>query len=316
MKPPYHVTGLMLRLIVSIAEKIGEINARYMDRPSPQLRKQNEIRTIHASLQIEGNILSEDQITALLENKRVIGPPKDIAEVVNAIAVYDRLSTFVATSEMSFLTAHKMLMNGLIADAGSYRKQGVGIVKGADIQHLAPPAANVPYLMKDLFAYLKNKDEPALIKSCVFHYETEFIHPFMDGNGRIGRLWQTIILLEAYPIFAILPLETLISNDQDSYYKALSDSDNAGKSTAFIEYMLGIIDESLTDLVKTSRTLTSTERLAYFTNLGRTEFTRKDYMAVFKEISSATASRDLAKGVALGLFAKSGDKKMTLYKLT
>lgn len=315
MTPPYQITSAILKSIASISEKLGSLNARYLDKPEPVLRKQNRIKTIHSSLQIEGNTLSEQQITAILDNKRVVGPQKDIVEVVNAIQVYSNLSLFKSTSEKSFLTAHKMLMKDLIADAGKYRNQGVGIVKGANVAHIAPPHANVPYLMKDLFKYLRG-DEIALIKSCVFHYEMEFIHPFMDGNGRMGRLWQTLILMDEYPVFEHLPFETLISENEHEYYRALSLSDKAGTSTIFIEYMLGIINTSLNaSLTYRSKTLKDIDRLKYFAALNMQEFTRKDYMDMFKELSSATASRDLRKGVELGLFVKSGDKINTIYKL-
>jgi Fic family protein len=314
MKPPYEITTNILKLVTQISEKIGEINANLLDKPSPKLRKQNRVKTIHNSLKIEGNTLTEQQITAIIENKRVIGPKKDIVEVLNAIEVYDAIENFKYYSEKDFLKAHKMLMKGLIAAPGKYRNQGVGIVKGDKVEHIAPPFENVPYLMKDLFKYLKDKSELSLIKSCVFHYEMEFIHPFIDGNGRMGRLWQTIILRDEYPIFEFIPLETLISKSQKEYYRALSDSDSKGNSTYFIEYMLGVIDKTLEQTLNFgSRKLKQIDRLNYFIELGKTKFTRKDYMNVFKDISTATASRDLNKGIELKLFKKVGEKNKTKY---
>jgi Fic family protein len=169
--------------------------------------------------------------------------------------------------------------------------------------------------MKDLFSYLKSKDEMTLIKSCVFHYETEFIHPFLDGNGRMGRLWQTVILMKEYPVFEYLPFETFISQTPKDYYDVLSMCDNNGDSTEFIEYMLGIIDSSLNELLGlNNRLVTDIERIDYFISLGKTDFTRKDYMNVFRNLSSSTASRDLKKGVDLNLFTRTGDKNKTLYK--
>jgi len=316
MKPPYNLSPKILQLITSISEKLGEVNATYLSKQSPQLRKANKIKTIHSSLQIEGNTLSEDQITALIENKRVVGPKKEILEVMNAIKVYDNLTVYKSASEKSFLKAHQILMNHLIEKSGKYRTKGVGIVKGSKLEHVAPSQKQVPYLMKDLFEYVKDKDELPLIKSCVFHYELEFIHPFIDGNGRMGRLWQTIILMEAYPVFEFLPFETLISKTQKEYYKSLSLSDNAGKSTIFIEYMLNVINKSLEVLLKyKSRTLKNTDRLSYFINKNIRQFTRKDYMAVFKDISTATASRDLKVGIEQKLLKKAGKKSKTLYKL-
>ena len=316
MKPPYQITPKILSLITSISEKIGEVNATFLNRPSPKLRKQNKIKTIHSSLKIEGNTLTEAQITALLENKRVIGPKKDIIEVLNAIEVYENLKNYNPSNKRSFLKAHKDLMTNLIEEPGKYRTQSVGIVKGSKVEHLAPPFDKVPFLMKDLFNYLKKSKEIELIKSCVFHYEMEFIHPFLDGNGRMGRLWQTLVLMEKYPVFEFLPFETLISNDQVNYYKALAESDKSGKSTTFIEYMLNVINISISELLDfNNRTLSEQDRLEYYISLNKTEFTRKDYMNVFKDISSATASRDLKKGAELGLFEKIGEKNKTMYRL-
>lgn len=314
MKPPYDITPKILKLISSISEKIGEVNANYLTKQSPQLRKQNRIKTIHSSLRIEGNTLTEEQITALIENKRVIGPEKDVLEVLNAIKVYEKLDSYKFSSDKSFLKAHPELMNGLIESAGKYRKKGVGIVKGTIVEHVAPPFENVPHLMKDLFEYLKDSDELTLIKSCVFHYEMEFIHPFLDGNGRMGRLWQTLILMAEYPVFEFLPFETLISKTQDEYYKSLALSDKSGKSTYFIEYMLGVIEKSLESLLNyNNRVLKDVDRLEYFMNLGIKEFNRKDYMNVFKDLSSATASRDLKKGMEMNMFESVGNLNKTKY---
>jgi Fic family protein len=316
MNPPYQITPVILKLIVSISEKLGQINAKFLDKPSPKLRKENRIKTIHSSLSIEGNTLTEEQITALLENKRIIGPKEEVNEVLNAIKAYNYLNKFDPHSSKSFLKAHEILMKGLVPENGKYRKKGVGIMAGDRLAHLAPPAENVPHLMNDLFLYLKTSKEIALIKSCVFHYEMEFIHPFIDGNGRMGRMWQTLILMREYPAFEFIPFENLIHKSQSKYYQALSQSDKSGNSTPFIEYMLQVIDDSLkTTLDVKSHILNTEDRLAYFSQLNQTEFTRKDYMNIFKEISSATASRDLKKGVELRLFKKQGDKTKTIYRI-
>jgi Fic family protein len=316
-KPPYEITPLILKRISSISEKIGAISAHLLDRPSPKLRKQNRIRTIHSSLKIEGNTLTEEQVTALLENKRVVGAQKDIREVLNANRVYELLSTFNPVSSTSFLSAHALLMQDLEEQAGKYRTKGVGIYLGSQVMHVAPPAPLVPKLMNDLFEYVKNADELTLIKSCVFHYEMEFIHPFLDGNGRMGRLWQTVILMKEYPIFEFLPFETLIMKTQQEYYSALAQSDKAGNSTVFMAYMLGVIDKSLGELLQyNNRILKDSDRLDYFLSLQKEAFSRKDYMDVFKDISTATASRDLKKGLELNLFYKMGDKNQTIYKRT
>lgn len=316
MKPPYDITSKILSLIASISEKIGEVSAYHLDKPSPQLRKQNKIKTIHSSLRIEGNTLSEQQITALLENKRIVGPEKDILEVLNANKVYETLGGFKPNSEKDFLKAHKLLMEGLMENPGKYRNQGVGIFQGEDVAHIAPPAGNVPTLMHQLFEYLKSSDEIPLVKSCVFHYEMEFIHPFLDGNGRMGRLWQTVILRNKYAVFEFLPFESLITKSQQNYYEALAKSDKSGNSTVFIEYMLDVIDQSLSELLMPNqRIMTETGRLDYFYSLSKNEFTRKDYLNVFKNISVATASRDLKKGLEMGLFEREGTKNTALYKL-
>ncbi len=316
MKPPYEITGSILKLTNDISEKLGEIKAYYLDKTQPKLRRQNKIKTIYSSLKIEGNTLSEEQITALINNKRVVAPHKDIIEVLNAIEVYEMINTFSPYSIASFKKAHKLLMNGLILEAGEFRKESVGIAHGKEISHIAPPYKNVPYLMQELFDYVKNNDDPILIKSCVFHYEMEFIHPFTDGNGRMGRLWQTVILMDKYPVFEFLPFESLISRTQKEYYKALSLSDKKANSTPFIEYLLNVIDNSLVELLKfRGRRLSAKERLEYLLDKEITEFSRKEYMDIFKNISTSTASRDLKKGVEMGILKKTGEKNKTKYIL-
>jgi Fic family protein len=208
-----------------------------------------------------------------------------------------------------------MLMADLLLDAGRYRRSGVGILKGTKVEHVAPPAQNLSHLMTELFSFLKKSDELTLIKSCVFHYEIEFIHPFSDGNGRMGRLWQTLLLMQQYPLFEYLPFETLISKNQKNYYKALAASDKKGSSTIFIEFMLGIINNSLDELL-TNRvgSISMPERLELFISSGIGVFTRKDYLNYFRTISSATASRDLKYAADKKLIRKSGDKSKTVYK--
>ena len=315
MKPPYQLTPTIFKLVTRISERLGEAKALYIDKPSPQLRKRNRVKTIYSSLRIEGNTLTEEQITAIIDNKRVIGPKEDILEVRNAIEVYDHLEQYDPYSAASFLSAHGVLMKGLIEKPGRYRTENVGILQGDKVAHLAPPAGNVDYLMNELFTYLKKSDDLLLIKSCVFHYEVEFIHPFLDGNGRMGRLWQSVILSREYPVFTYLPFETLISATQQQYYEVLGQSDRKGESTVFIEYMLEVIDQSLAELLSIgNRAMNQKDRLRYFHSMKITSFSRKDYMEVFKDISSATASRDLQQGVKMGLFDKTGDKRNTVYR--
>ena len=316
MKPPYILTSEILKLVSEVSHKIGEVNASFLTKQSPELRKRNRIRTIQASLAVEGNTLSLDQITAIIENKRVLGPAKDIKEVANAIEVYKQLNKFNPFIQKSFFSAHKILMQGLIKNAGQYRNSGVGIVKGSQIAHLAPPASNVSFLMNDLFNYIKKTNELILIKSCVFHYEMEFIHPFSDGNGRMGRLWQTLLLIQQYPVFEFLPFETLIRKNQKKYYQALATSDKQGESTFFIEFMLKILSDSFDELLtERSGPLSSSDRIRIFLTSGIKEFTRKNYMNYFKMISSATASRDILLAVKENLVKKIGDKNKTIYKV-
>ena len=315
MKPPYTLTGTILQQISLISEKIGEINATHLQRPKAELRKSNRIKTIQSSLEIEGNTLTVEQVTAILENKRVIAPQKDILEVKNAIAAYDAIKSFKSFSFSAFLSAHKILMNGLIATAGKLRTGNVGIVKGSKLTHLAPPGGMVKPLIKDLFLYIKKDTEPILIKSCVFHYELEFIHPFTDGNGRMGRLWQTVLLMQQYPVFEFLPIESIIKKKQKEYYNVLSQSDKAGQCTVFIEFMLQVLAEALEELLDSRpSSLSSIDRLLLFkSQIGTQLFSRQDYLRTFKNISPATASRDLKEAVDKKLLKKSGDKRMTVY---
>jgi Fic family protein len=314
MNPPYSITSQILLLVSSISEKIGKINSVFLEKPSPRLRKQNRIKTIHNSLKIEGNTLTVEQVTGLIENKRVLGPQKDIREVRNAIELYDRFEKYDCTSEKSFLRAHSVLMSGLIDNPGSYRDKNVGIAKGGKLAHVAPPYHQVKRLMNDLFQYVKESDEPALIKSCVFHYEMEFIHPFVDGNGRMGRLWQMLILASEHSVFEYMSIESLIYEAQSQYYSVLSECDKKGNSTLFIEFMLDIIDNSLSELLtQSSWPKTGEERLEYFLNLHAGSFSRKDYLSVFRNISSATASRDLVSGVRKGILKASGRHNKTVY---
>ena len=318
MKPPYTITAEIISLISSISEKIGVVNATYLDRPSPHLRKSNRVRTIRASLEIEGNQLSEEQITAIIENKRVLGPQNEILEVKNAIAVYDLLPELNPHSSSDFLRAHGILMQGLDPRAGSFRNTSVGITKGSKISHVAPPADRVGGLMHDLLGFVSNSADHPLITSCAAHYEIEFIHPFTDGNGRMGRLWQTLLLMQHYRVFQYLPFETIIKEHQEEYYEMLEVSDRAGESTKFITFILSTINDSLAELLGQSNPLNSSEeRISYFLETFEGDsFSRKDFMKSIKNISSATASRDLRYAVEKGLIIKFGDKRNARYSVS
>lgn len=255
-EPPFKITSQIIDLISQISEAVGEINSLENSPRHLELRKENRIKTIHSSLAIENNSLSLEQITAIIEGKRVLGSPNEIQEVKNALQAYELLLTLNSYEEKDLLKAHKLMMADLVERNGKYRKDGVGIFDGNQVVHLAPPADIVPFLMSDLFEWLKNSDVHPLIKSCVFHYEFEFIHPFQDGNGRMGRLWQTVILKEWKSVFAWLPIETLIKENQVEYYNALNSSDSDANSTNFTVFMLQTILRTIKEIIETEKKIT------------------------------------------------------------
>ena len=250
--PPFTVTDEITTLIVEIGEAIGLLSID-TSVPSVKLRKQNRIKTIQSSLAIENNSLSVEQVTDIIEGKRVLGAPNEIKEVKNAIDAYNLLFELNPYKESDLLKAHKLMTSELVAESGKYRHGGVGVFDNTRCIHLAPPASRVPELMQDLFLWTKHSDTHLLIRSCVFHYEFEFIHPFADGNGRMGRLWQTLLLMQWKPIFAWIPVETIVKENQQEYYDAIARSDKVGNSTAFITFMLGCILETLKDIQKSNQ---------------------------------------------------------------
>jgi len=316
MKPPYEITHKMLDLYGQITEALGVCKSLMLIKPEARLRKQNRIKTIHSSLAIEGNTLNIAHVTAIIENSHVIGPKKDILEVQNAIKAYDQLSTFNPNQVKDFLKVHNILMNGLILHPGQFRKSQVGILKGKEVAHIAPGYDMVPGLMKDLFEYLKKDKDLEIIKSCVFHYEMEFIHPFEDGNGRMGRYWQTRLLMEVNPIFEFVPIEKVIRDNQEEYYKVLEISDSSGSSTSFIEFMLEVINKSLRETIDETKALNPdySKRVEFALSELNGIFDRKEYMKVCKGISTATASRDLKQLLEDGKIEAIGTKRMTKYR--
>ena len=248
-QPPFTLNNQMLDYVADIAQKVGRVDAYGQLSRSPQLRKENRIRTIHSSLAIENNTLSLEQVTAVIEGKHVIAPPKDLLEVQNAIKVYEDIDSFDPLSIDDLLRAHKELMGGLVSEAGRLRSGNVGVFAGDKLIHAGTPAKYVPNVLADLFSWLASGEVHPLITSCVFHYEFEFIHPFQDGNGRMGRLWQTLILSRWNDLFAWLPVETLVKEHQEDYYDALAGSDEQGDCTRFIEFMLGMISQALDDVI-------------------------------------------------------------------
>lgn len=239
--PPFTISAGIVSLVARISEAVGRLAALEAAEKSLRLRRVNRIRTIQGSLAIEGNTLSEAQITAILEGKRVIAPPRDIQEVRNAIHAYDSLANWQPGQERDLLAAHAMLMAGILDTPGRYRSGGVGVMAAGQVIHMAPPATRVPALMADLLHWLKTTDSHPLIASSVFHYEFEFIHPFTDGNGRMGRLWQTLILCRWHPLFVHVPVESLVHEHQAEYYAALNTSTAQRDSAPCIEFILRMI---------------------------------------------------------------------------
>jgi Fic family protein len=243
-QPPFTITAEILNLVADISQQVGALDASALNA-SPQLRKQNRIKTITGTLAIEGNTLTEEQVTAVVEGKPVLGSVRELAEVKGAIAAYDALPTFTPSAMDDLLAAHGLMLSDILVNAGRFRSQGVGIHKGGVVHHVAPPAHQVSGLMADLTQWLNRSKDHPLIASSVFHYEFEFIHPFSDGNGRMGRLWQTLILSKWHPLFLSLPLESVIKEHQQQYYQALEDADQQADSTPFIQFMLSVIAQTL-----------------------------------------------------------------------
>lgn len=297
---------------------LGRLEGIHAERPQPLLCKKNHVRTIHGSVAIEGNPLTPEQVTAILEGKRVIAPKKEIQEIVNANELYEKSVNFDYRSEGDFLKAHQILMKGMIDDAGRYRATAVGVSEGSKVVHVAPKGERVPQLMKDLFYFLNHeRDTTGIILSAVFHYEVEFIHPFLDGNGRIGRFWQHLVLQNLHSLFQYLPIESMIHKHQKNYYEALKISDQKGECTDFIEFSLRTILETLTEFEKEVRPqpMTAEARLKKGQeSFGLNFFSRREYIGLFKTISTATASRDLEYGINKGHLEKVGSKATTKYR--
>ena len=237
-KPPFTVSAKAINLIAMISSQLERYAIRMEQEDTLRLRRANRIKTIHSSLAIEGNTLSEGEVQAVLEGKKVVAPLKEIQEVKNAIKTYELYPKLNPFSIQDLLLAHGTMMAGLVDNAGMFRKEGVGVFDGDKPIHIAPPANRVRGLMSDLFGWLENADDHLLIRSCVFHYEFEFIHPFADGNGRIGRLWQSLILGRLNPIFEHLPVENMVYSNQQAYYHAINRSSDLGDSGPFIDFML------------------------------------------------------------------------------
>ena len=263
-QPPFNLTHPMLSLVADIAELIGIWNTAQGGELVPQLRRGNRIKTIQASLAIEQNTLTLEQVTAVLDGKTVLGPPKDVQEVKNAFVAYDAMPGWQPYELADLLAAHNILLHGLADDAGRIRSADVGVYQGKRLVHMAPPASRVQLLLTQLLDWLKSTDAHPLIASCAFHYEFEFIHPFSDGNGRMGRLWQTLILSKWQPTLAYLPVESLIKHQQADYYRLLNQADKAADCSEFIVFLLEAIKTALLQAIQTeqstlSKTLVKTQ---------------------------------------------------------
>lgn len=323
-KPPFEITNTIISYVAEIAELVGKLLSTNQLSANPTLRRTNRIRTIHGSLAIEQNTLSIEQVTAVLNGKTVLAPPKDIAEVKNAYEIYERLDELNPYSVDDLLTAHGIMTRGLVEESGIFRTQPVGIVDNAGhVLHFGTLPQYVPDLVMELLDWVKNSDLHMLIRSCVFHYELELIHPFADGNGRVGRLWHTLLLSKWNPAFAWLPVESIIHDRQQEYYDAINTSNGAGESTVFIEFMLSAIKASLIDATnvsaemsdgKMNKTTTRWKQIEKF--LETHEFIMNEDVREACNVSAATANRILVGLVAEGKLIKYRERGHWAYKLT
>ncbi len=252
--PLFEITNEMFEISTEIMENLGRLSNVNELEKLPRLRKVSRIKSIHSSLAIENNTLSIEQVTDIFDGKKVLGSREDIVAVKNAFEAYKELDSVNPFDVKDLLKIHGIMMRGLVEEAGSFRSGNVGVFdENGNIVHTAPPAQIVNELINQLFEWVKNTDIQMLIKSSVFHYEFEFIHPFRDGNGRIGRLWQTALLSTWKPIFKYIPIESVIKDNQEEYYNAIIKSTSEGKSNAFILFMLDVINKAIKDIVNDSR---------------------------------------------------------------
>ena len=249
-QPPFEINERIMADVIEIAELVGRVSVTDKISMNPTLRRTNRIQTIYSTLAIEQNTLDIEQVTAVLSGKRVIAPPKDIAEVQNAYEIYDNMDKLNPYSIDDLLKAHSVMERGLLNEAGEFRSRPVGVADSeGNILHFGTLPQYVPKLVQELLEWTEKSEIHLLIKSCVFHYEFELIHPFADGNGRMGRLWHTLLLSKWNPIFAWLPIESIIHDNQSEYYNAINVSNNNGNSTVFIEFMLSVIKQALQESI-------------------------------------------------------------------
>ena len=295
-KYPFQINTKILKMTAEISELVGHMGTLTETARSPQLRRNNRIKTIYSSLAIEQNTLSMEQVTAVLSGKRVLAPPKDIAEVQNAFEIYDRLEELGPYSVDDLLAAHSVMVRGLRDDAGEFRSRSVGVVDShGNVLHFGTLPAYVPQLVTELLEWTEHDENPLLIKSCVFHYEFELIHPFSDGNGRVGRLWHTLLLSKWNQLFAWVPVESIIHDRQSEYYRAINESNQAADSTKFIEFMLSAIKSALLEITDAAPVKPKAEarEQAVLNYLSEHEGISNSDVRELLSVSAATANRVL-----------------------
>ena len=319
LSPPFKITNEILNFIYEIGELVGKISAEKEFEKNLTLRRENRIKTIYSSLAIEQNTLTLEQVTDVINGKRVLAPLKDIKEVQNAYEIYERIDELDENSVNDLLLAHKIMTSELIKESGRFRSKNAGVYQGDKLIHMGTLPEYIPELINNLFLWLKNSKEHPLIKTAVFHYEFEFIHPFQDGNGRIGRLWHSLILSKWKKIFAWLPIESLVQKYQKEYYIAINNSNRNGESTEFILFMLRIINETLIELVENKKTTDkmtdkNRERIkALIKYLGQNDSISNKEAQSLLGISEATAKRFLNNLVKENLLEAVGEYKARKY---
>ena len=317
--PPFTVSSESIKLVAEIAEEVTKYSI-ISRKVNPNLRRINRIRSIHSSLAIEGNTLTLDQVTDIIDGKRVLGNPREILEVKNALSAYDMIDDLDPFDLDCLLKVHGVMMNGIIDDAGTLRKTGVGVYSGEKLIHMAPPYDRVPELIADLMRWAENSADHPLIKSCVFHYEFEFIHPFSDGNGRTGRLWHTLILSKWKDIMSSVPIESIVRKHQQEYYGAIELSTKLADSGPFIELMLSCILEAmksvsqLNQIAKLSN-LNDTERKV-LTMIVTGEYVTSSEAAALMGVNIRTVARAISSLKSKGYITRLGSDKSGMWTIT